>query len=350
MVATSRWILLALVYGGLAVSATGSAQTAAGAAPNDAASLGLTELKDDLSRQQLFGEIQAIDRRSGSADAQRANEAAESFDLRGPFRFPGDTTYDPSANHGAGGPRVDSYFGIDISHYTSPSFPMDMLKVRNVQFLYMKATQGAKGLDGKFAYFWKRAGELPKGKQVHRGAYHFLSACQDTDCTIAPAAWGKAQAQTFVRVINANGGLLPTDMPPVVDLEWDKASASGPDRWQRRSPQEIVQIVDAFLAEVQAGLGRTPMIYTAQAWWNERMKTTPMSPAMQAASLWLADYSKSSRAVEVPRTINATKWALWQFTDAGTMATGFSGAFDTNIYKGSLPEFYRSLGVQDFAP
>jgi len=335
-----------MIFGGLSISEGSSAQAVATGASTDAASLGLTELTDDMSRQQLFGEILATDRLGTPSETARAAAAIQKFSLVGPFRFPSDTTYDSNLNK----PRVDSYFGVDISHYTDSSFPVELLKVRNVRFLYMKATQGTQGLDGKFAYFWKRAGDLPKDKQVHRGAYHFLSACQNTDCSIAPAKWGKMQAETFVKVVKANGGLLPTDMPPVVDLEWDKASKTAPDRWQNRSPQEIVQIVDAYLNEVQAQLGRTPMIYSAQSWWSERMKAVPMSNSMKATRLWLADYSKSSRASEAPRSIGDAKWVLWQFTDAGTMATGFNAGFDANIYKGPLPEFYQSLGVREFDP
>lgn len=335
----------ALILAVLGAAAVGVAQTAAPPAGTDAASLGLKPLKDDLSRQELFKEIQAADEKGDKDAAARAAEATQTFNLVGPFRFPGDTTYDSALNK----PRVDSHFGVDISHYTSATFPIEMLRVRNVQFLYMKATQGDRGLDGKFAAFWKRSGDLPNGRQVHRGAYHFLSACRDTDCAIDPAAWGRMQAATFVKVIRANGGLRPTDMPPVVDLEWDRAKSAGPDRWQNRSAKDIATLIDAFLVEVQAQIHRTPMIYTAQSWWTERMKTASLSPTMKTAPLWLADYSKSSRASEDPRTIAGAKWALWQFTNAGAMATGFNGVFDTNIYKGSLPALYQALGVQEFA-
>lgn len=333
-----RWTTCLL----LSLAAAGAkAQSSA----TDAASLGLTELTDDMSRQQLFAEIQATDRQGSPADVARADEAGQTFALNGPFRFPGDTTYDSTLNK----PRTDSLFGVDISHYTSPSFPIEQLAVRNVLFLYMKATQGAAGLDGKFATFWKRAGALPQGSQIHRGAYHFLSACQGADCTIAAAKWGKLQADTFVKVVKANGGLLATDMPPVVDLEWDKASSNGPDRWQNRSARDISAVVDAFVTEVRAELGRTPMIYTARSWWDGRMKNLPMSATMKSAALWLADYSKSSRATEVPRTIGGAPWALWQFTDSGTMATGFNAGFDANIWKGARANLYRTLGVQEFS-
>lgn len=341
-----RFFSLALVALAGAVLGSGQATGQSDPAPagTDAASLGLTDLTGDLSRQELFAEIRAADARGTPADAKRAQESIQTFSLVGPFRFPGDTTYDSALNK----PRVNSFFGVDISHYTNSAFPIELLKVRNIQFLYMKATQGAGSLDGKFAAFWARAGKLPRGSQVHRGAYHFLSACNGNDCTVDPVNWGKRQASTFVKVVKANGGLLATDMPPVVDLEWDKASSAGADRWANRKPKDILLVIDAFTAEVKAQLNRTPMIYTARSWWNERMNGLPMSDTMKRSPLWLADYSKSSRASEIPRTIPGAAWTLWQFTDAGTMASGFNGGFDANIYKGSLPALYATLGVTEF--
>jgi len=345
MITAMRVMFVVLAFALVTMASRGYAQVAAPSKSTDAASLGLADLTDDLSRQQLFGEIKAADRKGNANETARAEEATQTFNLEGPFRFPGDTKYDTALDK----PRVDAHFGVDVSHYTDSAFPFELLKARNVQFLYMKATQGVRGLDGKFAYFWKRAGDLPKGKQVHRGAYHFLSACQNTDCQLDPTDWGKRQADTFVKVIRANGGLLPTDMPPVVDLEWDKPTRAAPDRWQNYEAKDIAAVVDAFVTEVQTQLHRTPMIYTTRAWWNERMKELPITATMKRTPLWLADYSKSSRASEEPRTIGDAKWALWQFTDAGTMAVGFSDAFDTNIYKGSLPALYKTLEVDEFA-
>jgi lysozyme len=317
-----------------------STNPAASAPPagTDAAALGLTDLSNEPSRQDLFASIKAADAAENPADAA---EGARFFNLYGPFRFPNDVEFDAALHK----PRVESLFGIDISHYTQSSFPIEQLSAKGVLFLYMKATQGTGSLDGKFASFWARAGKLPKGSRVHRGAYHFLAS---GDPSTPAAAWGKSQAATFLKVLKANGGLLPTDMPPVVDLEWDKASANGPDRWQNRKREDIIAMISAFLAEVKQATGRTPMIYTAQSWWRERMGAEAQFAALAAYPLWLADYSKTSRGSEIPRTINRTPWALWQYTESATMAIGFNGSFDANIYKGPTAAFYSSLGVAEF--
>lgn len=303
-----------------------------------AADLGLTELTDDLSRQDLFKIILA-------SELEGAKDTTQYFNLNNPFKFPNHVDFDDALNK----PRVDSLFGIDISHYTSKDFPIDKLPSKKVKFLYMKATQGTKSLDGKFADFWSKA----KTVRVHRGAYHFLSS---TDTSVPQgewndkeaADWGKAQAKTFIKVIKANGGILSTDMPPVVDLEWDKAKADSPDRWGNRPSSQIFAMIDAFLAEVKSQLNRTPMIYTAQAWWNERMgRATPLG-ILSTYPLWLADYSKRSRKIEDPRTINNSSWVLWQFTDSAKLAQGFNNSFDANIFKGKTKYFYSSLNVKEF--
>lgn len=308
-------------------------------AKTSAAELGLVELKGELSRQDLFKEISQAD--FATTDAKQAVEASQYFNLYGPFRFPTDVSFDAVLI----AKRPESVFGVDISHHTATAFPIEQLRIRKVDFVFMKATQGARFLDPKFAQFWDRAGRLPKGTEVHRGAYHFLSS---GDSQVPAEEWGKAQALTFLKVIRANGGLRLTDMPPVVDLEWDKASKDSPDRWTGRTADEILRMVLAFVTTVEAELKRTPMIYTAHSWWRERIGANVDAGELSRYPLWVADYSKTSRASEVPRSIVGAKWILWQFTDAATMAIGFRGSFDANIFKGSSSAFYKSLGVLEF--
>ncbi|MDR5766155.1 MULTISPECIES: GH25 family lysozyme [unclassified Caballeronia] len=300
--------------------------------------LGLTYLVDDLSRKDLFSIIKNAD---AMANPDEHAAGVRYFNLYGPFRFPNDVDFDSVLHR----PRADSLFGVDISHHTASSFPIEKLRTKKAHFVYMKATQGTKFLDPKFASFWSRVGRLPKGSEVHRGAYHFLSS---GDPRVSAGDWGTAQAETFIKVVNANGGLRPTDMPPVVDLEWDKAAKDAPDRWQYRTPPEIITMVKAFMVKVETELKRTPMIYTARSWWHERVGSESQFAALSNYPLWLADYSRKSRATEIPNTINGTHWALWQYTDAAKMAMGFDGDFDANVFKGKTQDFYSTLGVVEF--
>jgi lysozyme len=293
-------------------------------------------LQDEPSRAELFAKVEAA---AANDDPATTQSGTQYFNLYGPFLFPNDAIYDVVEQK----ERANSLFGIDISHYTPNTFPIEDLYRRQVRFVYMKTTQGTGYFDPKFASFYKRVQDLPAGRKIHPGAYHFLSSTES----------GAAQARNFLKVLSANGALpdgrlRATDMPPVVDLEWDIAVKNGPDRWSGKPAKEILRETKAFLDEVQRGAGRKPMIYTARAWWRERIGTDDLGP-LAGYPLWLADYSRTSRASEKPPGLAGAPWTLWQFTEKATMALGFSGGFDANVYKGSTDEFYTALGVARFA-
>lgn len=317
------------------------AQEAAGPpAGATAQALGLEVLTDDPSRAELFAQMRLED----AANDQTRSQTSQQFALTQRFRFPVDTRTDPST----GQPRVDSWFGVDISHHQNASFPIEQLRAKGARFLYMKASQGARYVDDKFASFWWRTGRLPKGAQVHRGAYHFLSATDPRNPNVDAAAWGRQQAATFIKVLEANRPWYDTDMPPVVDLEWDRAKPDAPDRWKDRKPEEILAMTKAFVEAVRAGAQRTPMIYTAQSWWHERIGQDARLAELADYPLWLADYTEKSRTPETPRSINGAKWTLWQFTEKAQMPAGYANGFDANIYKGKPADFYSRLNVKAF--
>jgi lysozyme len=332
-------ILLLVAVVALRTSARGQSATSPvlqipqGTSPQE---LDLPELTDDPKPQDLFAMVVAAAAKEDPAGVQ---ESTQNFALYGPFRFPNDTTYDIVEHRD----RSNSIFGIDISHWTVPSFPVEQLAARNVAFLYMKATQ-AGGVDGSFARFWQRSGNLSGSKRIHRGAYHFLT-CGDPK--VPGEEWGRLQANTFIKVVEANGGLLATDMPPAADLEWDVTKREH-DRWVCREPDEIIATVQAFLREVKNRLRRTPILYTSRAWWRERLGSESGFAALSTYPIWVADYSQTSRASEIPPGINDTKWVLWQFTDSATMAIGFNAGFDASIFKGSPDSFLSTLGVGAF--
>ncbi|MFS2139161.1 GH25 family lysozyme [Duganella sp. Dugasp56] len=295
----------------------------------------LKPLINEPSRKELFSEL--IRKKAEKIETTDTVE----FKLRSDFYFPKDALYDETAD--AGGTekkaRTDSIFGIDLSHYTPSNFPIASLSKKQIRFTYLKATQGTGYMDGKFTMFWKELDKLPKGQQIHRGAYHFLSAEKDA----------KAQASTFVEFLSQNGGLKPTDMPPVMDLEWDKASMKAKDRWQNKTADQIVAAAKAWLEEVEKQTGRRPMIYTSLVWWRERVGSDRLAE-FSAYPLWIADYSASSRAVETLNVPKKMPWALWQYTENARMTAGFEGGFDANIFKGKEADFYSKLNLQRFEP
>jgi lysozyme len=245
------------------------------------------------------------------------------FFLPRSFKFPENTlTLD-------NGPQT---FGLDISHY-SAALPFGELWKKNIWYVYIKATQGTGYKDPKFKENWKAVGNLPASQRIARGAYHFLSATKDP----------KLQAEKFVAYVNLQGGFNSDDLPPVMDLEWDKASSTGRDRWAKKTSSEIIAAALTFLERVEELTGRIPMIYTSTAWWRERGISESKIGKFARYKLWIADYSGATRLSENPRAPGNVVPQLWQFTDRSTVSGVSSGSFDANAFKGTLEEFNQEF-------
>ena len=290
----------------------------------------MAELSGDISRQELFSLVRAS---SDSADPSVQPSTNLSFNLFGPFTFPLDAVTDVVEQK----PRTNSIFGIDISHYTPSDIPLETLAELRIRFVSAKASQGVGGKDGKFEAFWRRMGALSGPRRLHRQAYHFLTAAGDAEI----------QAKTFLTILERAGGLLPTDMPPVVDLEWDIAGPGGADRWTGMDGDAIIEKVLRWLKMVESVTGRKPMIYTARSWWRDRIGSETKFSRLSDYKIWIADYSRSSRAVEEPKTVNNLKYTLWQFTDRARVAD-WSASVDANIFKGTEEAFYSDLSTARF--
>jgi lysozyme len=260
----------------------------------------------------------------------RPGDFEATYALRGGFVFPLDVEYDFENKR----PRDNSIFGIDISHYTSVNIPLEELPSFGIKFVYMKATQGSRYRDDKFDSFWSRL----EDQKIHRGAYHFLAADPKQDA--------RSQALTFLSVLTDAGGLKDTDMPPVLDFEWDKACSGCPDRWQGQDPDKIITKVATWVDIVYRETGRMPILYTARSFTNEVLGSKVRQ--LLDYSMWPADFSRSSRATEKPHVPGDTVFVMWQFTESAKLNRGFDGKLDANIFYGSDEQFHHKLGMAKF--
>jgi GH25 family lysozyme M1 (1,4-beta-N-acetylmuramidase) len=236
-----------------------------------------------------------------------------------------------------------SAYGIDISHH-SKEVPWDGMKTAKVNYVYIKAGQGARNRDPMFETHWAAAERIG----MPCGAYHFLSA----------GVPGKDQGDYFLKRIRDVGGLKSgRHLQPVIDLEWDflggafkrtvlktmvqngKSVAIYKDYWSDYSSDEIARQMNDCLAVVREGLaplGVKPIIYTNRSWWETRLK-----PGVRFAdcTIWTSDYRRASYSDGVPRSVAGHTYHLWQFTERGkiTVAGKDYGPFDCNkLVKGSL--------------
>jgi GH25 family lysozyme M1 (1,4-beta-N-acetylmuramidase) len=202
-------------------------------------------------------------------------------------------------------------YGVDVSGYQGTSIDWGAVHAAGRDFAFAKATEGTGFIDGSFAHNW--SGMRAAG--VLRGAYHFFR----------PSLDGTAQADYFVNEIDARGGLVKGDLPPVADVEvGDNMSAA-----------TVIARLHAFLDRVEARTGVRPMIYTANFFWAGYMG----NPNFSSYPLWVANYGPAC-----PYLPNAfTTWRFWQYSDADHVS-GIPGGVDGDVFDGSLDELRAFAG------
>ncbi len=127
--------------------------------------------------------------------------------------------------------------GIDLSHHQGP-VDWERVAADGIEFVWLKATEGATYTDPTYADHRRRAAEA--GLQV--GGYHYFSICGD----------GAAQAEHFVQVVGDQSDAT-TWLAPALDVELDPACE--PTR------AELLARLRDFLRVAEAGTGRKLVVY-----------------------------------------------------------------------------------------
>ena len=178
------------------------------------------------------------------------------------------------------GPFSKDYDGIDISRHQG-RIHWDVLRHNSdIDFIYIKATEGKKTIDPLYHKNVEKAHEA--GFMV--GAYHFLHK----------RSTGKAQFEHFLRVTKDS----PLDLLPVVDVE--------DDGMRGKSRKEIQTILRDFLVAAKAHYGKSPIIYCNENYYNRYL-----SPEFDSYYLYIASYSHKPVLEGKPR------YDIWQFSERG---------------------------------
>lgn len=113
----------------------------------------------------------------------------------------------------------DDIIGVDVSEYQD-KIDMKRLSEQNIDFVYIRATEGSSYQDACFRENWKNAHECG----LLAGAYHFFSFDSS----------GETQARNYIETV----GELEGDLIPVVDFEYygDKEK-NRPDK--EKVPREL---------------------------------------------------------------------------------------------------------------
>lgn len=203
--------------------------------------------------------------------------------------------------------------GIDVSRYNG-DIDWDRVAATGIGFAIARVSDGVT-LDTKFRANWP---EMQRVGLV-RGVYQFYRPLRDP----------VEQADLLLTEMGAlaeDGRVLPlgpSDLPPVLDVEWTTMDAS--------VGAEAMSVgIAAWIARVEEVTGRVPIIYTNSYYWDAEVD----SALFADSPLWIAHYGTS--CPRVPNT-GWDRWAIHQYTGSGAL-DGIEGDLDRNRFNGTLED------------
>ena len=195
--------------------------------------------------------------------------------------------------------KNDSTIGVDVSSYQA-NINMNKLKEQNIQFIYIKATEGSKAQDNTFEKNWDNA----KKAGLLSGAYHFFSFDSE----------GKTQAENFINTVDDN---MKGRLIPAVDVEYYGDKKENPPK-----KEDVVRELKVFLNALEKEYGVKPIIYTGAEIYDKYLKGE------------FDEYKKWISSFYTPLSWNyKDDWYIWQYLNKGELE-GYSGGekyIDLNI-------------------
>jgi GH25 family lysozyme M1 (1,4-beta-N-acetylmuramidase) len=189
--------------------------------------------------------------------------------------------------------------GIDISAYQDG---VDFAKVKasGIDVVYIKATEGTSYINPLLTTQYQGA----KAAGLKVGFYHFFRAKDEVNA--------RQQAQHFVGTICG----MAFDCRLVLDLETNEGVAK----------PALSTVAKAFLEEVKALTGATPVVYTYVSFISEALDST-----LGIYPLWIAYYGSD------PPGSNPIweSWIGWQYSSTGKVS-GINGDVDLDTFTSDI--------------
>ena len=208
--------------------------------------------------------------------------------------------------------------GVDVSHYQG-DIDWKVLQMQNIDFAYIKATEGSRHVDEKFVENWKNASRT----SLKIGAYHFFSFDSE----------GENQAENFIRTV----GTLEGKLIPVIDVEYYGDKFRNPPE-----KEKVVKELKDMCACLEQEYGAKPMLYTTNTVYRKYLKG---EFDFEEYPLWIRD------VYFTPDITIQDQWTIWQYSDTSILK-GYRGDekfIDVNVFRGDLEELNDLLveGVRD---
>ena len=195
--------------------------------------------------------------------------------------------------------------GIDVSHHQG-AIDWSRVGAADVDFAFIKATEGGDHLDTRFEENWSEA----RKAGVTRGAYHFFTFCTP----------GDVQADHYLDVVPPS----PDVLPPAVDVEF----AGNCKSWT--SLDDVRRELKVLLVRLEAAWGRSPVLYITS------------ESEGRVISGHFDDYPVWIRSVFFRPGGREPAWLFWQYTDEGEIP-GIETPVDLNVYRGPPAELAALL-------
>ncbi|MBD5461556.1 MAG: hypothetical protein HDR24_00635 [Lachnospiraceae bacterium] len=195
--------------------------------------------------------------------------------------------------------------GVDVSHYQG-RIDWSKLARQDVDFAFIKATEGSSYLDECFFDNWEAAEKT----DLYIGAYHFFSFDSE----------GDKQAEFCIETV----GNLSGKLVPAVDVEFYGDKESNPP-----AKEEVVAELKKMLDALEDYYQVKPVIYSTYTVYNKYIRGE-----FEEYPLWI-------RNVYYPSFGNlGNEWTFWQYTDTAVLE-GYEGTekyIDMNVFKGTTGE------------
>ena len=176
---------------------------------------------------------------------------------------------------------VGEIYGIDVSHHQGKIEWGKVKKWKNkkLDFVYIKATEGATYIDKTYKTNIKEA----KENDFLDGSYHYFRTTSSIE----------NQFQNFIKTIDKS----EQDLIPLIDVE-EKTN------WTNK---EFHKNFKAFLNMVENYFGQKPMIYTVNSFYNLNL-----SGKYKEYHFLIGRYGENA-----PNMRDKTSWTIWQFSETG---------------------------------
>ena len=203
--------------------------------------------------------------------------------------------------------------GVDVSSHQG-TIDWEEIASQDIDFAYIKATEGSGYLDSYFDDNWENAADAG----LYVGAYHFFSF----------ESSGEKQAENFIDNVKPHGKMLP----PVIDVEFYGEFNSVKDIDVDDVQEELRSMVDAL----EKAYDQKPIIYTTKRAYNSILEDE-----FDDCDLWF-------RSVYTP-VMGDVDWTFWQYSNR-THLKGYDGHekyIDMNVFCGDKKDFKKLVKEYD---